>query len=78
MDEIMVCEFTSPNWTPAFAQIAGCVADTGGALSHTAIVAREYRIPCVTGVGLATTAIRTGDEIEVDGDAGTVLIVARA
>lgn len=78
MGEILVCEFTSPNWTLAFAQIAGCVADTGGVLSHTAIVAREYRIPCVTGVGLATTVIHTGDEIDVDGNAGTVHILARA
>ena len=39
-DEILVCVFTSPNWTPAFAQIAGCVCDTGGALSHTAIAPR--------------------------------------
>ncbi len=77
-DEIMVCVFTTPNWTPAFSQIAGCVCDTGGALSHTAIVSREYRIPAVCGTGLATTLIRTGDLLEVDGTAGVVRIIERA
>ena len=77
-DEILVCVFTSPNWTPAFAQIAGCVCDTGGALSHTAIVSREYRIPAVCATGAATTLIRTGDLIEVDGTAGVVTILERA
>lgn len=72
--EILVCESTSPNWTPAFAKIAACVCDGGGMLSHAAIVGREYRIPTVTAVGLATVAIADGDEIEVDGDAGTVTV----
>ena len=76
--EILVCVFTTPNWTPAFSQIAGCVCDTGGALSHTAIVSREYRIPAVCGTGLATTIIHTGDLVEVDGDAGVVRILERA
>jgi pyruvate, water dikinase len=47
--EILVCEATSPNWTPAFAVIAGCVCDGGGSLTHAAIVSREYGIPCVVG-----------------------------
>ena len=69
--EILVCESTSPNWTPAFAKIAACVCDGGGMLSHAAIVGREYRVPTVTAVGLATVAIADGDEIEVDGDEAT-------
>ena len=77
-EEILVCVFTTPNWTPAFSQIAGCVCDTGGALSHTAIVSREYRIPAVCGTGLATTVIHTGDILEVDGTAGVVRIIERA
>ncbi len=77
-EEILVCVFTTPNWTPAFSQIAGCVCDTGGALSHTAIVSREYRIPAVCGTGLATTLIHTGDLLEVDGTAGVVRILERA
>ncbi|WP_327582995.1 PEP-utilizing enzyme [Nonomuraea sp. NBC_00507] len=76
--EILVCEATSPNWTPAFAKIAACVCDSGGTLTHASIVSREYRIPCVCGVGIATSTIRTGDEIEVDGTRGTVRILKRA
>jgi pyruvate,water dikinase len=76
--DILVCESTSPNWTPAFAKIAACVCDGGGMLSHAAIVGREYGVPTVTAVGLATVVIADGDEIEVDGDAGTVTVYKRA
>ena len=72
--DILVCESTSPNWTPAFAKIAGCVCDGGGMLSHAAIVGREYGVPTVTAVGLATVVIADGDEVEVDGDTGTVTV----
>ncbi len=77
-DEILICVFTTPSWTPAFAIIAGCVADTGGTLSHTAIVAREYRIPAVCAAGVATSSIKTGDLIELDGTTGAVHILERA
>jgi phosphohistidine swiveling domain-containing protein len=73
--EILVCESTSPNWTPAFAKIAACVCDGGGTLSHAAIVGREYGVPTVTAVGVATLAIRDGDQVEVDGTRGTVTIL---
>src|SRR5258705_7903991 len=73
--EVLVCEATSPNWTPAFGKIAACVCDSGGTLTHASIISREYRIPCVVGVGTATTVIRNGDEIEVDGTRGTVRII---
>ncbi len=76
--DILVCESTSPNWTPAFAKIAACVCDGGGMLSHAAIVGREYGVPTVTAVGLATVVISDGDEIEVDGDTGTVTVYKRA
>lgn len=72
--EILVCEATSPNWTPAFAKIAACVCDGGGTLTHASIISREYRIPCVVGCGLATSMIADGDEIEVDGTKGTVTV----
>lgn len=72
--EILVCESTSPNWTPAFAKIAGCVCDGGGTLSHAAIVGREYGVPTVTAAVVATSMIRDGDIVEVDGTAGTVTI----
>jgi pyruvate,water dikinase len=76
--DILVCESTSPNWTPAFAKIAGCVCDGGGMLSHAAIVGREYGVPTVTAVGLGTVVIAEGDEVEVDGDTGTVTVIRKA
>lgn len=75
--EVLVCESTSPNWTPAFAKIAACVCDGGGMLSHAAIVGREYRVPTVTACGVATVTIRDGDLIEVDGDKGLVTVLRR-
>jgi pyruvate, water dikinase len=76
--EVLVCESTSPNWTPAFAKIAACVCDGGGTLSHAAIVGREYRVPTVTATGLATVVIADGDEVEVDGTTGLVTVLRRA
>ncbi len=76
--EILVCEATSPNWTPAFALISACVCDAGGSLTHAAIVSREYGIPCVVGTSVATSRINTGDLLEVNGIAGTVTIIERA
>ncbi len=73
--EILVCESTSPNWTPAFGKIAACVCDGGGTLAHASIVSREYGIPCVVGVGTATRMIKTGDTIEVDGGKGVVRVI---
>jgi phosphohistidine swiveling domain-containing protein len=76
--EVLVCESTSPNWTPAFAKIAACVCDGGGTLSHAAIVGREYGVPTVTAVGLATLLISDGDEVEVDGSRGHVTVLKHA
>lgn len=73
--DILVAETTSPPWTPLFATAGGIVTDTGGILSHCAVVAREYRIPAVVGTGAATRVIQEGQLLEVDGDAGTVRIV---
>lgn len=70
--EILVASITTPAYTPLFAMAAGVVTDIGGVLSHGSIVAREYGIPAVLGVGVATRRIRTGDLITVDGAAGTV------
>jgi pyruvate,water dikinase len=74
-DHILVAETTAPPWTPLFASVAAVVTDTGGILSHCAVVAREYGIPAVVGIGMATLAIRDGQVIEVDGDAGVVRII---
>lgn len=76
--DVLVCESTSPNWTPAFGKIAAAVCDGGGMLSHAAIVGREYGVPTVTAVGVATLAIADGDVVEVDGTNGRVSILKKA
>jgi len=73
--DVLVAEFTVPPWTPLFATAAAVVTDNGGVLSHSAVVAREYRIPAVVGTGNATTTFKDGQLIEVDGNAGTVRVV---
>ncbi|HEU0168829.1 MAG TPA: PEP-utilizing enzyme, partial [Chloroflexota bacterium] len=75
--DIMVCEMTLPPWTPLFSNIGGVVADTGGVLSHCAIVSREYHIPAVVGTVIGTTTIKDGMTITVDGTKGLVRIDAR-
>src|SRR5918993_677194 len=74
--EVLVAETTAPPWTPLFATAAAVVTDTGGILSHSAVVAREYRIPAVVGTGVATATIKSGQTIEVDGDAGIVRVLS--
>ncbi|MCH8222406.1 MAG: hypothetical protein IH868_03235 [Chloroflexi bacterium] len=74
--DILVAATTAPPWTPLFAIAGGIVTDTGGPLSHCGIVAREYGIPCVGGTGGATSMIKDGQTIEVNGDAGTVRIIS--
>jgi pyruvate,water dikinase len=63
-------------WTPLFARASGVVAESGGILSHSSIVAREYGIPCVVSVANACSAIPDGAAVVVDGVAGTVLVEA--
>lgn len=72
--EVLVCAMTSPPWTPLFAVAAAVVTESGAALSHPAIAAREYGIPCVVGAKDATRKLRTGMRVTVDGLAGTVAI----
>jgi pyruvate,water dikinase len=76
--EILVCPNTNPSWAPVFTNIKATVTDIGGLTSHAAIVCREYGVPSVTGTGIATSVIKTGDIIKVDGDTGVVSIVKRA
>jgi pyruvate,water dikinase len=73
--DVLVAETTAPPWTPLFATAGGIVTDTGGILSHCAVVAREYGIPAVVGTGRATSLLRDGQLVEVDGDSGTVRIL---
>ncbi len=70
--EILVTRFTDPGWTPLFSNIAGVVTETGGILSHAAVIAREYGIPAVLAVPGATTRIVDGSWIALDGAAGTI------
>jgi len=76
--EILVAPCTNPSWAPVFTKIKGAVTDIGGLTSHAAIVSREYGLPAVTGTGVATTTIKTGDIVRLDGSTGIVTIVKRA
>ena len=73
--DVLVAKITTPAWTPLFALASGVVTDVGGPLSHSSIVAREYRIPAVLGTRAATERLRDDQRITVDGDAGTVTVV---
>ncbi|MDQ1593819.1 MAG: rifampicin phosphotransferase, partial [Arthrobacter pascens] len=72
--EVLVARMTTPAWTPLFAMASGVVTDVGGPLSHSSIVAREYGIPAVLGTGVATQRLASGQQVRVDGDAGTVTV----
>lgn len=72
---VLVCPSTDPGWVPLFAQAKGAVLESGGVLSHGAIVAREFGLPAVSGLPGATRAIRTGQRIRVDGTSGTVTLL---
>lgn len=72
--QILVATTTMPAWTPFFGVAAGIVTETGGPLSHCAIVAREYGIPAVVGAHGAMSAIQPGQIITVNGDRGIVLL----
>ncbi|MBW2434459.1 MAG: PEP-utilizing enzyme, mobile region, partial [Deltaproteobacteria bacterium] len=76
--EVLVCPSTNPSWAPVFTKIKAAVTDIGGLTSHAAIVCREYGVPSVTGTGISTQVIKTGDILKVDGDTGVVEIVKRA
>jgi pyruvate,water dikinase len=71
--EILVAPSTDPGWTPLFLTAGGLVMEMGGPNSHGAVVAREYGIPAVVGVPDATLRLATGQQITVDGGAGTVV-----
>lgn len=70
--EILVAPSTDPGWTPLFLTAGALVMEMGGVISHGSVVAREYGIPAVVGVPDATTRLRTGQTVTVDGSAGTV------
>jgi rifampicin phosphotransferase len=74
-DSILVCPLTTPAWTQLFPHATALVTDIGSILAHGSIVAREYGIPAVLGVGDATQRIKSGDMLEVDGGRGTVKVL---
>jgi len=73
--EVLVAVITTPAWTSLFAMASAVVTDVGGPLSHSSIVAREYGIPAVLGTGVATRRVQSGQNIRVDGNAGTVTLL---
>ena len=70
--DVLVCATTAPPWTPLFAIAAAVVTDSGGVLSHSAICAREYAIPCVVATQVGTSLIQDGAMVTVDGTKGIV------
>lgn len=74
-DEILVAPTTDPSWSSIMFISAALVMDTGGALSHAAVVARELGIPCVVDTGDGSRRLQTGDRVRVDGNAGTVEVL---
>lgn len=74
-DDILVTTFTDPSWTPLFLSIKGLVTEVGGLMTHGAVIAREYGLPCVVGVVDATRLIKDGQRIRVNGTEGFVEIL---
>lgn len=74
--EVLVCRVTDIGWTPLFASAAAVVSEIGGAMSHTAVVAREFAIPAVVGVASVTRHLRDGQLVEVDGGTGRITVLA--
>jgi pyruvate,water dikinase len=71
--EVLVAPATTPAWSILFGRAAAVVTDTGSPLAHTSLVAREFGIPAVVATGCATTRLRTGEVVTVDGSVGCVL-----
>jgi pyruvate,water dikinase len=74
-EDILITRQTDPGWASVFFLIKGLVIERGGMLSHGAIVAREFGIPCVVGVQNATRELFQAGQIEVDGDKGEVHVL---
>ncbi|MCF6407327.1 phosphoenolpyruvate synthase [Chitinophaga filiformis] len=73
--DILVTAFTDPSWTPLFVSIKGLVTEVGGLMTHGAVIAREYGLPAVVGVGNATKLIKDGQRIRVHGTEGYIEIL---
>lgn len=75
--EILVCPGTDPAWTPLFMAAGGLITEVGGMMTHGSVVAREYGIPAVVGVHQATTRLKTGQLIRVDGTMGKIQLISQ-
>lgn len=73
--DILVTSFTDPSWTPLFVSIKGLVTEVGGLMTHGAVIAREYGLPAIVGVGNATNLIKDGQRIRVNGTEGYIEIL---
>ena len=73
--DIVVCPSSNPSWVPVFTIAGGLVTNTGGVLSHAAVVAREFGLPAVVGTGDATTRIADGRMVKIDGTLGSVRLL---
>ncbi len=75
--DVLVAETTSPEIMPACSKAIAIVTNQGGMMSHAAIISREMKIPCIVGTENATTILKDGDLVEVDGDNGVVRILEK-
>ncbi|ODA39821.1 PEP-utilizing enzyme [Desulfosporosinus sp. BG] len=73
--EVLVCPFTTPTWTVLFPRVVALITDSGGVLSHAAIVSREYRLPSVVGTINGTKLLHNGQRVRVDGAAGKLQVL---
>ena len=73
--EILVTPITDIGWTPYFSLIGGLVTDLGSSVSHGAVIAREYGLPCVVNVRQATRTLQSGQRVRLDGDTGEITIL---
>jgi phosphohistidine swiveling domain-containing protein len=75
--DVLVCTMTNPAWVVVFTKVAGLVTDSGGVVSHPAVIAREFGIPAVVGTSVATERVTTGDVLRVNGTTGRVELLER-
>lgn len=73
--DVLVCPITSPAWSMLFPNVGALVTDTGGLLSHLAIIAREFHIPAVVATGNASALLRDDQLVRVDGTSGSVEVL---
>lgn len=73
--EILITSNTDPGWTPIFSKLGGLITETGGILSHGAVVSCEYGIPAVTAVKGARQIFKTGQKVTIDGNQGIIYII---